>query len=138
MTFSAKGLCRKNSSKAAEPNTQARRKRWTTQPPAFYLLHRRTVDLNPAPSALLCDGFPAILNILNEHHECPAIPLNIDHSYVVRTRPASDFDDGVCRNSHSDSLVIDRLRSGRVPSLGTVARGPSTSAVCSGPLVSRS
>ena len=71
-------------------------------------LHRRTVDLNPAPSAFLCYGFPAILNILNEHHERPAIPPNIDHSYVVRTRPAGDFDDGVCGNSHSDSLAIDR------------------------------
>jgi len=41
--------------------------------PVFYLfIHRRAVDLNPAPSAFLCDGLPAILNILQEHHELPA------------------------------------------------------------------
>jgi hypothetical protein len=62
-------------------------------------------------TAFLCDydGFPAILNILQEHHERPAIPPNIDHSPVVPTRAAGDLDDGACGNSHSDSLVIDRV-----------------------------
>ena len=60
----------------------------------------------PAPSAS-CDGLRD-LNILQEHHEIPAIRANIDHSHVVRTRPAGDLDHGACGNSHSDSLVIDR------------------------------
>src|SRR6266853_1597357 len=67
-----------------------------------------THRIHHASPRFFYDVFPAILNIRREHHERPAIPPNIDHSHVVRTRPAGDLDDGVCGNSHSDSLVIDR------------------------------
>ena len=64
-------------------------------------------------TAFLCDGFPAIMNILEEHRERPAIPQNLNHAAGTRT-VASDLDDGTRGNGNGDSLAIDRIDAKRL------------------------
>jgi hypothetical protein len=88
-------------------------------------LHRRLVEiaqqegvirgrkLRVDTTVVLGDGFPAVPNILEEHHERPTIPKNPDQAAGTRT-VESDLDDGTRGNGNGDSLAIDRIDAKRL------------------------